>query len=183
MAVENAAIVLENIIRNCLLLWAIGPYQRLRIEQGRLMPGFELTDDYNPLDAGLWNTISFNKGCYIGQETIARLDTYNGVKLNLFGVMKSSSSCPVGSVIIIQIIPKLGQFSIYEFEDGSAVATVSSGVKAGGAGGLVVTVESQTAILEELPFQVRVIKNNLILDFRSLYLLYAIEEILVNLLF
>jgi hypothetical protein len=46
----------ENIIRNC-HCFGDRPYQRLlRIEQGQRMPGFELTDDYNPLDAGLWNT-------------------------------------------------------------------------------------------------------------------------------
>ena len=58
----------------------------LRIHQGRPVPGAELTDDYNPLEAGLWHTISFDKGCYIGQETIARLDTYNGVKQQLWGI-------------------------------------------------------------------------------------------------
>jgi len=28
-------------------------------------PDQELSDDYNPLEAGLWQTISFEKGCYI----------------------------------------------------------------------------------------------------------------------
>lgn len=61
-------------------------WQQLRIEQGRPMPGAELTEDYNPLEAGLWHTISFDKGCYIGQETIARLNTYQGVKQQLWGL-------------------------------------------------------------------------------------------------
>ncbi|MEB3232625.1 MAG: glycine cleavage T C-terminal barrel domain-containing protein [Leptolyngbyaceae bacterium] len=61
-------------------------WEPLRIAQGRPIPGAELTDDYNPLEAGLWHTITFDKGCYIGQETIARLDTYNGVKQQLWGI-------------------------------------------------------------------------------------------------
>ncbi|NJN02537.1 MAG: folate-binding protein YgfZ [Leptolyngbyaceae cyanobacterium SL_1_1] len=61
-------------------------WQRLRIEQGRPMPGTELTEAVNPLEAGLWQTISFEKGCYIGQETIARLNTYHGVKQQLWGI-------------------------------------------------------------------------------------------------
>lgn len=61
-------------------------WQQLRIQQGRPTPGQELTDDYNPLEAGLWQTISLGKGCYIGQETIARLHTYKGVKQQLWGV-------------------------------------------------------------------------------------------------
>ncbi|WP_017325649.1 folate-binding protein YgfZ [Synechococcus sp. PCC 7336] len=61
-------------------------WERLRIEQGRPLPDRELTEDYNPLEAGLWHAVSFDKGCYIGQETIARLDTYNGVKQQLWGI-------------------------------------------------------------------------------------------------
>ncbi|MCY7407978.1 MAG: folate-binding protein [Alkalinema sp. CAN_BIN05] len=152
MAVENAAIVWK-ILSEIAVILGDRTYQRLRIEQGRPMPGFELTDDYNPLDAGLWNTISFNKGCYIGQETIARLDTYNGVKLNLWG-MKLSSSVALGSVVYSDDT-KVGTItSTYEFEDGSAIAIGYIRVKAGGAG-LVITVESQTTMLEDLAFQVR----------------------------
>ena len=55
-------------------------WECLRIQQGRPKPDAELTEDYNPLEVGLWQTISFTKGCYIGQETIARLNTYKGVK-------------------------------------------------------------------------------------------------------
>ena len=61
-------------------------WENLRIQQGRPTPDKELTEDYNPLEAGLLQTISFEKGCYIGQETIARLNTYNGVKQRLWGI-------------------------------------------------------------------------------------------------
>ncbi len=60
-------------------------WESLRIQQGRPMPQHELTDDDNPLEAGLWHSVSFEKGCYIGQETIARLNTYQGVKKRLWG--------------------------------------------------------------------------------------------------
>jgi tRNA-modifying protein YgfZ len=75
-------------------------WNTLRIEQGRPMPGAELTEDYNPLEAGLWHTISFNKGCYIGQETIARLDTYNGVKQQLWGIKLNQPVEPGTTVTI-----------------------------------------------------------------------------------
>lgn len=61
-------------------------WERLRVEQGRPAPDRELTEEFNPLEAGLWHTISLSKGCYIGQETIARLHTYRGVKQQLWGV-------------------------------------------------------------------------------------------------
>jgi tRNA-modifying protein YgfZ len=73
-------------------------WETLRIIQGRPVPEQELTDDYNPLEVGLWQTISFNKGCYIGQETIARLNTYKGVKTYLWGISLNAAA-ETGAVI------------------------------------------------------------------------------------
>lgn len=50
-------------------------FDLLRIESGRPRFGHELTLDYIPLEAGLWDDISFSKGCYIGQEIIARMES------------------------------------------------------------------------------------------------------------
>ncbi|MGH2566840.1 MAG: YgfZ/GcvT domain-containing protein, partial [Bacteroidota bacterium] len=49
------------------------------------IPAFpnELSTAYNPLEAGLTDLVSFTKGCYIGQEVIARLDTYKKVQRTL----------------------------------------------------------------------------------------------------
>ena len=58
-------------------------YEALRVEEGVPEYGAELGESYNPLEAGLWGSISFNKGCYIGQEVIARLDTYQKVQRHL----------------------------------------------------------------------------------------------------
>ena len=43
----------------------------------------EINENYNPLEAGLKKYINFSKGCYIGQEVIARLDTYSKVRNKL----------------------------------------------------------------------------------------------------
>ena len=46
----------------------------LRIESGRPRLGFDLGDDVIPQEAGInERAISFTKGCYVGQETVARL--------------------------------------------------------------------------------------------------------------
>ena len=55
----------------------------LRIERGVPLQGRELTENYNPLEASLWDFISFNKGCYIGQEVVARLNAYDKVQRHL----------------------------------------------------------------------------------------------------
>ena len=45
--------------------------------------GREISEAYNPLEAGLIGSIDFAKGCYIGQEVIARLDTYQKIQKHL----------------------------------------------------------------------------------------------------
>ncbi len=62
-------------------------YNTLRIRGGR-PAGRELSQDYIPLEVGLWDEVSFNKGCYTGQEIIARMESRERlaktiVKLNL----------------------------------------------------------------------------------------------------
>lgn len=43
----------------------------------------EINESYNPLELGLSKLIAWNKGCYIGQEVISRLDTYDKVSRQL----------------------------------------------------------------------------------------------------
>lgn len=73
-------------------------WEMLRILDGYPAPDAELTEDYNPLEAGLWHTLAFDKGCYIGQETIARLNTYKGVKQRLWGI-QFAESVEVGAML------------------------------------------------------------------------------------
>ena len=55
----------------------------VRIERGVPAFGNELTEAFNPLEAGLIDIISFTKGCYVGQEVVARLNTYDKVQKRL----------------------------------------------------------------------------------------------------
>ncbi len=54
-------------------------YNVLRIRAGRPGVGRELTPEYIPLEVGLWDEISFSKGCYTGQEIIARMESRSRV--------------------------------------------------------------------------------------------------------
>lgn len=65
-----------------------------RILRGIPAPGRELTADYNPLEAGLWDAVSFDKGCYVGQEVVARLNTYDKVARALVGLELARKSEP-----------------------------------------------------------------------------------------
>jgi folate-binding protein YgfZ len=124
-------------------------WEMLRILQGRPVPDLELTDDYNPLEVGLWQTVSFNKGCYIGQETIARLNTYKGVKQYLWGIRLNDATEP-GTVITIGE-EKVGKLTSYtETPDGHfGLGYIRS--KAGGVGLKVQVGETEGEIVA-IPF-------------------------------
>ncbi|KAF5448630.1 hypothetical protein F2P56_029141 [Juglans regia] len=86
-------------------------WETLRVLRGRPAPQKELTNEFNVLEAGLWNSISLNKGCYKGQETISRLITYNGVKQRLWGLCLSAPAEP-GTPITLDG-KKLGKVTSY----------------------------------------------------------------------
>ncbi|MFQ6539360.1 MULTISPECIES: YgfZ/GcvT domain-containing protein [Aphanothece] len=57
--------------------------ERWRIQQGLpAVPG-EINASTNPFELGLAERVSLAKGCYVGQETLAKLATYDGVKQQL----------------------------------------------------------------------------------------------------
>lgn len=63
---------------------ALQLFDQWRILNGIPIAGKEIVKDFNPLELHLRDWISFTKGCYIGQEVIARLDTYNKVQRALY---------------------------------------------------------------------------------------------------
>ncbi len=71
-----------------------------RIERG--VPAFasELNEDHNPLEAGLIDSISFNKGCYVGQEVVSRLNTYSKVQRRLAVLRWPEGEVSVGDEVI-----------------------------------------------------------------------------------
>ena len=85
--------------------------------------GREMGDAYNPLEAGLIGSVDFAKGCYIGQEVIARLDTYQKVQRYLVRLRFSEDATVeegagleldglrVGQVTSLATIPSTGQLA------------------------------------------------------------------------
>lgn len=58
-------------------------FAAFRIEYKIPWFGYEVTSETNPLEAGVGHFVSFSKGCYVGQEVIARLDTYKKLRRTL----------------------------------------------------------------------------------------------------
>jgi folate-binding protein YgfZ len=69
-------------------------FKDVAIEKGYVYDANELNEETNPLECGLKEFVSFTKGCYIGQEVIARMDTQGKVpkvmvKINSDFVLKA----------------------------------------------------------------------------------------------
>jgi len=95
--------------------------ESLRIEAGIPRYGQELGEDTLPLEAGLFNALSFNKGCYIGQEIVERARSRGHINWKLLGLVVDAAVPPqpgeklvsdekqVGEVTSACISPSLGK--------------------------------------------------------------------------
>ncbi len=98
-------------------------FQGLRVEIG--IPGEqgELTEDYTPLELGLLDTaISQNKGCYTGQEVIARQVNFDKITRRLIGLRLDApvevgaairvDQKPAGQVTSVVNSPRFGEIAL-----------------------------------------------------------------------
>ncbi len=69
-------------------------FEILRIESGWPKYNCDFNEEMNPHEAGMFSFVNFEKGCYIGQEVIARLDTYDKVQKRLIGIILQSEKLP-----------------------------------------------------------------------------------------
>ena len=76
-------------------------WEALRIEAGVPRWGAEIDERYNPLEANLGRDIDWVKGCYIGQEVVARLNTYHKVQKYLVTVAFEPGSAPVSGAPLL----------------------------------------------------------------------------------
>ena len=117
---EDAEEVWKAIIASGAVPLGLEAYEVIRVEVGSPEYDRELGEPYNPLETGLWGSISFTKGCYIGQEVIARLDTYQKVQKHLVslsfspdaqieeGVRLTREGREVGNVTSMARVPTTG---------------------------------------------------------------------------
>ncbi len=105
-----------------LLLDRADEIETLRVLAGVPAYGHELTELFNPLELGLRSAVSFTKGCYVGQEVIARLDSYGKVQRELVSLdlRGSTSEARVGDDLVVagESVGALTSISPLAFLDG-----------------------------------------------------------------
>ncbi len=121
--------------------------ETLRIEAGIPRYGAELGEDVIPLEAGLWNALSFDKGCYIGQEIVERTRSRGHVNWKLAGlIVNAPQPLAPGEKAVVQgreaaeitsscVSPTLGKtialaYVRREYSDPGAQISFGSGVTA-----------------------------------------------------
>ena len=122
----------------------------LRVESGRPRYGLDLDDATIPQEAGLnERAVSFTKGCYVGQETVARLH-YRGKPNRHLRGLRLSAPVPSGTPLL------LGEREVGRV--GSSVVSPRFGpialaiVRREAAVGDELVAGSAVAVVSELPF-------------------------------
>ncbi len=116
--------------------------EALRIEAGRPRLGRDADDSSLPEEAGLSSAIAANKGCYVGQEIVARMRTYGRANRRLVGFRFSGGTLAPGTaftdpdkpslelarVTSAVVSPRLGPIGLgYAFRDVADGASLPPG--------------------------------------------------------
>jgi folate-binding protein YgfZ len=100
---------------------SVAEYEMLRIEAGEPLMDIDVTDNSIPQETGLvGSSISFDKGCFLGQELVARLDSRGGRVNHYLRVLRFED-----------IAPEAGEGVS---KDGEEVGTMTSSAGAVGLG-------------------------------------------------
>lgn len=117
-------------------------HEVLRVEGGLPAAGRELTDAYTPLETGLRAAISLTKGCYTGQEVLARQINYDKITRRLVGLrlearVEAGAAVQVegrraGEVTSAVVSPRMGPVALAvlkrpHFEAGISAVVASAG--------------------------------------------------------
>ena len=83
-----------------------------RLEAGFPLLGREITSDNLPQEIGRDSrAISFTKGCYLGQETVARIDALGHVNRQLVGLRFAGETVPAAGTALLAGDKEVGQIT------------------------------------------------------------------------
>jgi folate-binding protein YgfZ len=83
----------------------------LRIEHGIAQVGVDTNEKTLALEARLDRAISFNKGCYVGQETVERATARGALKRRLYGIRIDGMRSPATGASVILDHKEVGRLT------------------------------------------------------------------------
>jgi folate-binding protein YgfZ len=123
----------------------------VRVEHGRPRYGVDLDDTVIPQEAGLnERAVSFTKGCYVGQETVARLYYRGKPNRRLLGLRLSEPVEP-GTELTLgeKVVGKVGSVVVSPDHGPIALALVRREANPGDR----VALKGSTALIVDVPFE------------------------------
>jgi tRNA-modifying protein YgfZ len=122
----------------------------VRIESGRPRLGYDMDAETMPQEAGINDrAVSFTKGCYVGQETVARLH-YRGKPNRHLRGLRLSEPAERGSDILLgeRVVGRVGSTTVSPRLGPIALALLRRESEPGSP----VTIDGAGAVVVELPF-------------------------------
>lgn len=121
-------------------------YEALRIEAGEPLMGVDVSDATIPQETGLVpSSISFDKGCFLGQELVARLDSRGGRVNHHLRILRIEGGAPETGSEVVADGAVVGVLT--SVADGVGLSLLRRGVEPGD----VVTVGDSQAVVEAVP--------------------------------
>jgi aminomethyltransferase len=99
LAQREDALVIEQALADVPTL-DTATFDVLRVEQGYGAHQHEFSTEYIPLESGLTDAVSFTKGCYVGQEIIARMESRNRLAKRLMGLRLAQPVAAGGNLLL-----------------------------------------------------------------------------------
>jgi folate-binding protein YgfZ len=122
LAADQADRAIDLLTRAGAVLAGAAAVEQVRVEEGWPVLGRDMDERTIPVEAGLTaRAISYEKGCYLGQETIVRIRDRGRVNRHLVGVLLGDQPLPalpapvlagekeVGQLTSVARSPRLGQ--------------------------------------------------------------------------
>jgi folate-binding protein YgfZ len=123
----------------------------VRVEHGRPRYGIDLDESVIPQEAGInERAVSFTKGCYVGQETVARLYYRGKPNRRLLG-LRLSEPAPTGTELRLgeKVVGRLGSVVVSPEHGPIALALVRREANPGDT----VSVNGATGLIVDVPFK------------------------------
>jgi len=116
LAPRDVVPALDQLVQAGAALCTILTVEAARIATGFPLFGHDITDDNLPQEVGRdAQAISFTKGCYLGQETVARIDALGHVNKKLVGLKFGSAETPLPNTPLMAGDKEVGRVTSAEW--------------------------------------------------------------------
>jgi folate-binding protein YgfZ len=123
-----------------------------RVEAGLPRYGVDVSEDHFPFEANLESAISYTKGCYVGQEVVARAHARGHANKRLCGLRLSGGPATAGAAIVAESRPDAGVVTSSAVSPQLGAIALGYVHKSAWDPGTRVVVDGREAVVSALPF-------------------------------